>query len=177
MPRELFIVLVVVIGAGVAVLAKVSLPLPAGISLGPIAFWIVLTLIASYGRVQLPGGLQAHLNTATLIAAVFDQSLPNPFAVCWIAFIGTLELRDFRRVIPWYGTLLNRSNFVLSAFGAWLTLTLTKPWVRPDDAWGTLAQVAIVGAAFALTNNLLSVLVLSIRDHSPFSKIWAVSIS
>ena len=176
LPRDLFLALFLIIGSGLAVLVRVSIPPPEGANLGPIAFWIVLTLIASYGRVQLPGGLQAHLNTATLIAAVFDQSLPNPFAACWIAFLGTLELRDLRRVIPWYGTLLNRSNFVLSAFAAWAALSLTAPWVRPDDAWGTLAQVAIVGAAFALTNSLLGVMVISIRDRSPFSKIWAVSI-
>ena len=174
--RDLFVACLLIVAGSAAVLVRVSVPPPGGISLGPIAFWIFLTLLASHGRVQLPGGLQAYMNTATLIAAVFDQALPNPFALCWIAFLGTFELRDFRRVIPWYGTLVNRSNFVLSAFAAWLAVRATAPWVGTDDAWGTLAQVAIVGAAFALTNSLLGVLVISIRDRTPFSKIWAVSI-
>jgi HD-GYP domain-containing protein (c-di-GMP phosphodiesterase class II) len=176
LPRDLFLALFVIIGAAFAVLVRVSVPWPTGFNLGPVAFWIVLTLVASYGRVQLPGGLRAHLNTATLIAAVFDSGLPNPFAVSWVAFLGTFEVRDFRRMIPWYGTLLNRSNFVLSSFAAWTALSVTAPWVKPDDAWGTLAQVVIVGAAFALTNSLLGVLVVSVRDRTPFSKIWAVSI-
>lgn len=175
--HEFYVSCFLIVAAAVVILAKVSIPPPEGVNLGPIAFWILLTLLASHGRVQLPGGLQAWMNTATLIAAVFDRTLPSPFAVCWIAFLGTFELRDFRRVIPWYGTLVNRSNFVVSTFVAWLALTATAPWVKAGDAWGTLAQIAIVGAGFALTNSLLGVLVISIRDRTPFRKIWAVSIS
>lgn len=168
--------LVATIGGAALVLGRISIPLPAPVDLGSIFFWVVVTLIASYGRVQLPGGVRAHLNTAPLLAALFDTSITNPFAVCWIALLGTFEIRDFRGEVPWYGVLFNRSNFVLSAFVGWLALMVTQPWVRPGDSWGALAQIAIVGAAFALVNNLLSVLAASVRSRSAFAKIWAVSV-
>ncbi len=168
--------LIVVIGAAAAILARLSYPLPANFDLGSVMFWVVVTLIASYGRVQLPGGVRAHLNTAPLLAALFDTSIANPLAVCLIAAIGTFEIRDLRGEVPWYGVLFNRANFVLSAFIGWLAWSVTTPWVKPGDSWGTLAQIAIVGAAFALMNNLLSVLAASVRTHSPFGKVWAVSV-
>ena len=174
--RDLSLLVFVVVAAAGLVLLKLSTPPPANFDLGPPVFWIVVTLIASHGRVQLPGGVRAHLNTAPLLAALFDTGLANPFAVCWIACLGTFELRDFRGEVPWYGVLFNRANFVLSAFVGWLTLSITSPWVKPGDSWGSLAQVAIVGAAFALMNNLLSVMAASVRTHSAFGKVWAVSV-
>ena len=168
--------LILVIGAAAAVLIKLSWPPPVDFDLGPVIFWVVVTLVASYGRVQLPGGVRAHLNTAPLLGALFDTSIANPFALCWIAALGTFELRDFRGEVAWYGVLFNRANFVLSAFIGWLALSVSRPWVKPGDTWGALAQIVIVGAAFAVTNNLLSVLAASIRSHSPFGKVWAVSV-
>lgn len=174
--RDLGILVLAVVVAAVAVLVRLSVPPPSNFHLGTTVFWIVVTLVASHGRVQLPGGVRAHLNTAPLLAALFDTSIANPFAVCWVACLGTFELRDFRGEVPWYGVLFNRANFVLSAFLAWIALSVTSPWVRPGDSWGALAQIAIVGAAFALINNLLSVLAASIRTRSPFGKVWAVSV-
>lgn len=165
-----------VVGAAVLVLAVLSVPLPAGFDLGRVAFWVLLTLIAAFVPVRLPGGVLANLSTAPLIAALFDTSLANPLAVCWIAFIGTFELRDFKRQIPWFGGLFNRSNFVLSTFGGWVALQVTKPWVKTDDPWGTFAQILIVGFAFVVLNNFLSVLAASVRTKTPFAKVWALSV-
>src|SRR6266542_5525849 len=104
------LMLVGVIGAAALVLIRLSTPLPTDFDLGALAFWVALTLVASFVPVKLPGGVVVYMNTAPLIAAVFDPSLLKPFAICWIAFLGTFELRDFRRQVPWYGTLHNRSN-------------------------------------------------------------------
>jgi HD-GYP domain-containing protein (c-di-GMP phosphodiesterase class II) len=168
--------LAVVIGSAVLLLAKVSTPPPASFDLGPFAFWVGLTLISSFVPVRLPGGVLAYLNTAPLLAALFDSSLANPFTVCWIAFLGTFELRDFKRQLPWFGTLFNRSNWVLSTFTAWVALQITTPWVKVGDPYATFAQILIVGFAFAIANNFLSVLAASVRQRSPFAKIWALSV-
>ena len=176
LPREVKLNLILVIGAAAAVLVKVSVSGPIPSDPVPIAFWMGLTLLASFIQVRLPSDVRVSVNTAPLIAAVFDPNLVNPFSICWIAFVGTLELRDFKRQLPWYGSLYNRSDFVLSAFAAWVALTLTAPWVAPNDPWAVFAQILIVGAAFALTNNFLSVLTASIRTKSPFAKVWATSI-
>jgi HD-GYP domain-containing protein (c-di-GMP phosphodiesterase class II) len=93
-----------------------------------------------------------------------------------VAFLGTFELRDFRRQLPWFGTLHNRSNLVLSTFAAWLALSVTSPWVTPGDPWGIFAQILIVGGTFAFVNNFLSVLAASVRTDAPFSKVWALSV-
>src|SRR5437868_964708 len=99
--------LAIVISAAVFLLAKLSSPPPSNFDLGSFAFWVGLTLISSFVPVRLPGDVLAYLNTAPLLAALFDPQLANPFAVCWIAAIGTFELRDFKRQLPWFGTLYN----------------------------------------------------------------------
>lgn len=119
----------------------------------------------------------AYTTTAPLIAAVFDFTLPNPFAVCWIALLGTFELRDVRRELPFWGTLYNRFDYVLSAFAAWSAVKLTDQFVRPDDAFGVVAQIALAGAAFSAVNMLLGVLLASQRTGTPFSRVWSIGIS
>ncbi|HEV2249102.1 MAG TPA: HD-GYP domain-containing protein [Candidatus Limnocylindria bacterium] len=168
--------LVIVISSAAALLIRLSFPPPAAFDLGSFAFWVGLTLVSSFAPVNLPGGVLAYLNTAPLLAALFDTSLVNPFAVCWVAFLGTFGLRDFKRHLPWYGTLYNRANWVLSAYVGWLALSVTSPWVKVGDPYATFAQILIVGAAFATANNLLSVIAASVRQGSPFSKIWALSV-
>jgi len=176
MTRNERVMLVAVIATAACLLAKLSYPLPTEFDLGPFAFWVGVTLISSFAPVNLPGGVLAYLNTAPLLAALFDSSLVNPFAVCWVAFFGTFGLRDFRREVPWYGTLYNRANWVLATYVGWVALFITGPWVKAGDPYASFAQILIVGAAFALTNNLLSVLAASIRTRSPFAKVWAVSV-
>ncbi len=170
------IMLFVVIGAATAVLIAVSSMGPTGFALGPFAFWVALTLISSFVPVNLPGGVLAYLNTAPLIAVLFDSSLPHPFAACWIAFLGTFSLRDFKRQLPWYGTLYNRANWVISIFVGWLALSVTAPWVDPGDPYATFSQILIVGFVYAVTNNFLSVLAASLRQQSALSRIWALSV-
>ena len=177
MTRNERVMLVVVIGLAGGLLAYLSLSSqrPSEFDLGPFAFWVGVTLISSFAPVNLPGGVLAYLNTAPLLAALFVYST-NPLAVCGVAFFGTFGLRDFRRELAWYGTLYNRANWVLATFVGWVAINVTTPWVKPGDPYASFAQIVIVGAAFALTNNLLSVLAASIRTHSPFAKVWAVSV-
>src|SRR5438093_2199201 len=98
--------------AGVIILFRSTVPIPSDLDFGRVLFWTLITITTAAFPVKLPGGVVAHITTAPIIAAVFDTQLANPFAVCWIAFIGTTELRDIRfgheRQIAWYGTLYNR---------------------------------------------------------------------
>lgn len=175
-PKELRRLVGLVSLAGLTVLVAVSLNLPRNLDLGPIFFWVVITLVAAAFPVSLPGGVSATITTAPVLAAIFDPTLANPFAACWVAFIGTFEPRDLRRELPWYGTVYNRSSWVLSAFAGWGVLRLTEAAVRPGDPLGVVAQIALVGGAFALVNSLLAVLAASARTHLPLGRVWAVSI-
>ena len=163
--------------AATAVIVSASFPAPAGIDLGRIFFWVLITFALAALPVRLPGGIVAHTTTAPLIAAVFDAGLPNPFAIVWIALIGTIEIRDLRRQIPLWGTLYNRANYVLATFAAWVAVRLTQDAVRPDDPLGTVAQIALAGLAFSFVNMILAVSLASLRTDTPFGRVWALSIS
>ncbi|HET8569682.1 MAG TPA: hypothetical protein VFM93_11945, partial [Candidatus Limnocylindria bacterium] len=165
-----------VIAAGLVALLLASVPVPAELDLGRLFFWIAITWVAAALPVRLPGGVYATITTAPVLASVFDPALPNPFAACWVAFIGTFEPRDVRRELPWFGTLFNRAEWVLSALASWYVLELTRPFVREGDPFGTVAQIVLVGTAFAAVNDFLTVTMASVRDRAPISRIWALSI-
>jgi len=176
LPGEEQMMLVLVLGAAAIVVGRNSVPLPAVGEAGPILFWFAVTLAASLVATKLPGGVRATLNTAPLIAAVFDTNLPNPFAISWIAFLGTFQLRDIRGEVLWYGTLHNRANAILSTFGAWLAATLVAPVFPDAEPPRALVQLVAAGSMFFLINNFLSVLAASIRTKAPFRKVWTVSV-
>ncbi len=165
-----------VIAAAGFVTLRVSLPPPDGVDLGRIFFWTAMTLALGAVPVRLPGGMVAFTTTAPLIAAVFDAGLPNPFALCWIALLGTIELRDIRHQLPFWGTLYNRSDFVLSTFAAYVAVRLTDSAVRPGDPLGAIAQLAVAGIAFSFVNLLLGVSLASMRTQTPFGRIWALGV-
>jgi HD-GYP domain-containing protein (c-di-GMP phosphodiesterase class II) len=127
--------------------------------------------------VRLPGGVVAGITTAPIIAAIFDTQLANPLAVCWIALIGTTELRDLRRQIAWYGTLYNRFAYVLAAFAGWLVFSLVQPLLQTSEPFSTVALIVFVGFAFSVTNMFLAVTAASLRTKSPMARIWALSVS
>ena len=167
----------VVVGSAAVALLLVSIPVPRDVDLGRIFFWTLVTLVASAMPVYLPRGINASVNSAPLVAAIFDIHLANPFAALWIALIGTIQLRDVRRELKWYGTLYNRASSVLAVLGAWLVYTFTRGAIRGEDPFGILAQILLVGLAYTLINQLLAVTAASIRTGTAFSRVWASSIS
>ena len=166
-----------VILLGAAILVGASAPPPAGLDLGRIFFWVAITFALAALPVRLPGGIVAHTTTAPLIAAVFDTGLANPFAVVWVALLGTVEIRDLRHQIPVWGTLYNRFAYLLATFAAWGAVRITESAVRPDDPLGVVAQIALAGSAFSIVNMLLAVSLASLRTNTPFPRVWALSIS
>jgi HD-GYP domain-containing protein (c-di-GMP phosphodiesterase class II) len=166
-----------VIAAGAIVLLRVSVPPPSGIDLGRIFFWTGITFVLALMPVRLPGGVTAFTTTAPLIACAFDPGLTNPFAICWIALLGTIDMRDVRREIPLWATLYNRFDYLLSAYAAYLAIDLTRDSVRADDPLGVIAQIVLAGMAFSLVNLLLGISAASLRAQMPLSRIWTLSVS
>jgi HD-GYP domain-containing protein (c-di-GMP phosphodiesterase class II) len=166
-----------VIAAGLLILLRVSVPPPDGIDLGRIFFWSVMTFVLAMLPVKLPGGILAHTTTAPLIACAFDPGLANPFAICWIALLGTIEIRDIRREIPLWATLYNRLDYLLSAFAAYMVVDLTRGTVRADDPLGVIAQIGLAGLAFSLVNLVLGVSAASLKSQTPLSRVWSLSVS
>jgi putative nucleotidyltransferase with HDIG domain len=79
---------------------------------GGIAFWTLMTLIASAVPVTLPRGGHQAVSMAPVVAAM---SLGGPAVAGWVAAIGTTELREVRGAIPWYGSLANHAGVTLPA--------------------------------------------------------------
>ena len=80
-----------------------------------VAFWTVLTLIASALPVRLPLGTQQAVAMAPVLAAI---TLGGPAVGGWVAALGSTEIREVRGRIPWYGTLANHAGLVLPAIAA-----------------------------------------------------------
>src|SRR5262245_51648861 len=77
-----------------------------------VAFWTLLTLVASALPVQMPRGTKQALSIAPIVAAMV---LGGPAAGGWVAAVGTTELRELRGQVPWYGTAANHAAVVLPA--------------------------------------------------------------
>ncbi len=162
---------------GIVVVVRSTYPVPADLDLGRLFFWIALALFASALPVYLPGGVNVSVNTAVLIASAFDPVLSNPFGAVWTALLGTLQMRDIRRELAWYGTLYNRMVYVLASFLAWQAIAATNPLIRPNDPAGAVAQVAIAGVVFTFSNFGLGIAAASLRTRTPIRRVWALSIS
>ena len=180
-PPNLRALVIGVISAGAIVLFRSTIPTPQELDLSRVLFWTLITITTAAFPVKLPGGVVAHITTAPIIAAVFDTGLANPFAVCWIALLGTTELRDIRfgrdRQIAWYGSLYNRFAYVLAAFAAWLVFDQARQVLRTDEPLSTVALIVLVGVAFSVANMFLAVTAASLRTNSPMARIWALSVS
>ncbi len=165
---------IVVTSAALVVLFTVSVP-PPNVDVGRVLFWILVSLIASGQPVYLPRGVNVSVNSAPLIAALFDSALPRPFAPVWIALIGTLQLRDVRREIPIYGTAYNRATFVLAVFAAWLAIQATGGSLPGSDPFALLPQLAAAGLAYTLVNQIVASIAASVRTATPFRRVWVAS--
>lgn len=168
-----FRVLAAVYAVGSAALVASSVPPPGDVDAPRLLFWVAVTLVASQLPVRLPGGLHAHMFTAPVLATLFDPLVPNPFAVVWVAFLGTIERRDLRREIPWYGSLYNKFSYVIPAFAAWLAV---RSFGRTEEPALVIAQIAAAGGTFMALNSALAVVVASARTGSPARRVFAVSI-
>ena len=89
-----------------------------------VLFWILLTLVASALPVQMPRGTEQAVSIAPIVGSLI---LGGPAAGVWVAALGTIEVRELRGRIPWYGTLANHAAVTLPAFAAGLVLHLLVP--------------------------------------------------
>jgi len=119
-----------------------------------LAFWAIVTAVASALPVRMPRGMLVTVSIAPVIAAT---TLGGPAAGAWIALIGSTEVRELRGRVPWYGTLANHAGIVLpAAIGGVVIEALRGPSASvPLDFIATLTGAAVY---FALNLLLVSVL-------------------
>ena len=130
-----------------------------------IAFWTVLTLLASALPVQMPRGSLINTSIAPLVAAM---SLGGPTAVGWVALIGTTELRELSGRVPWYGTLANHAGLVLPAvIGGVVTSAIRSAPVDVPPLADFFAAMAGAAVFFALNVAFTSITVALRTSQSP----------
>jgi putative nucleotidyltransferase with HDIG domain len=119
-----------------------------------LAFWILVTLVASALPVRVSADIQLAVSTASLMAAT---NLGGPSAGALVALIGTTELRELRGRVVWYGTLTNHAAIVVPVLAGGLLMSALRG--TSGDVADFLATIAGSLVYFLLNFALVSVLV------------------
>jgi putative nucleotidyltransferase with HDIG domain len=140
----------------------IAQPESSRIALG-IAFWTVLTLIASALPVRLPQGTHQAVAMAPVLAAI---ALGGPAVGGWVAALGSTEGRELRGRIPWYGSLANHAGIALPAIAAGIArlgfIEATTSG-RNDVLWLDFAATMVAAAVFFVLNVALAGTLLGLR--------------
>ncbi len=123
-----------------------------------IAFWTAITILASAMPVEMPRGSIISTSIAPLVVVL---SLGGPAAAGWVALIGTTDLRELRREIPWYGTLANHAGLALPAMlGGLVSSEVAALGATPAMSFVATAAGATV---FFVCNLAITAMMLSLR--------------
>ena len=189
MPRSLKLLIFGVVAASAVALVAATLlfPLTPGIALpNPgtgitasqqelllgVAFWTLLTLVASALPVQMPRGSRQAVSFATIVAATV---LGGPTAGGWVAAIGSTELREVRGEVPWYGTAANHAAVVLPAVCAGILHSLLVSLLGPgaqllgtNTSLPSFVVATIAALAFYLINQSIVAAFVAVRSGESF---------
>jgi diguanylate cyclase (GGDEF)-like protein len=131
-PRKLRGLCLAWAAVGIAVLTAATLLFPVSPSIGlpfaalgdlaiptGLALWVVIALVASSLGYDDGQGARFVLTSGPLAAAAM---LGGPAAVAWVAALGTIELRELRGDVPWYGVLATHAHLTIAWTAAGLVL-------------------------------------------------------
>jgi putative nucleotidyltransferase with HDIG domain len=130
-----------------------------------VAFWTVLTFVASALPVRLPRGTQQGVAMAPVIAAI---ALGGPAVGGWVAAIGSTEVREIRGRIPWYGTVANHAGLALPAILAGVTHQAILGIVHPGVEAFLIVDFAatmVAAAVFFVLNSGMAGSLLALRTE------------
>ena len=125
-------------------------PAPVGTVLG-ITFWTVMVYAAGTRSIITRSGSQLSLAAVPTVAAAI---LGGPLAACWVAVVGSLELREIRRGRPMQ-LVWNHLSIGLPITVAALLIQPLQPLTASDAPLGTLISFVastLVGVAYLSGN-------------------------
>jgi putative nucleotidyltransferase with HDIG domain len=128
-----------------------------------LAFWVLVTLLASTMPVRMPRGTLVTVAIAPLIAAM---TLGGPVAAGWVAAVGTTEIREIRGRVPWYGTLFNHAGITVPAVLGGIAMEIVRG--GGEGLSLSLAASLIGSAILFLSNVLATAVVVSLRTGQQF---------
>jgi putative nucleotidyltransferase with HDIG domain len=162
------LVAAVALAAALALLASIHLwPISQAID-GPItgfpglAFWIALALLTTAAPIHVPRGPYVSVYFAPILAVAV---LGGPTAAAIVALLGTFELRELRREVPWWGVLYNHTFVVLPAVLAGVVLKSFGTEITSPEM---LVAVFVAGTLFFLVTESLTAVAVALRDNRPF---------
>lgn len=162
---RLLLVAVPVAATFVFVVSLVSWPLRPAIQ-GPygLAFWVALSLLATASPVRVPRGPFVSVSAAPIVAA---GVLGGPSAAAVVSAIGTLEVREFRGGVPWYGLVYNHTSLMLPAVAA----SLVYGYLAAASDFGAVSSLAgavVAGVVYVLGNETMTAAAIAAREQRSF---------
>ncbi len=149
------------LGAGFLVLGPAA-------PIAGLAFWTILTLLASAMPVRMPRGTLVGVAIAPQLAASF---LGGPTAAAWVSLIGATEVRELRGRIPWYGTLANHAGITLPAVIAGLVMRSIPPEARTSSRFETFVVALLAAIVYVALNILLGASLAALRTNQPIRSV------
>ncbi|MGD8684011.1 MAG: HD-GYP domain-containing protein [Chloroflexota bacterium] len=128
-----------------------------------LVFWILTTLAASASPIRVPRGSLVSVAAAPIIAA---SILLGPVAGAVVAAVGTLETREFKGQVPWYGVLYNHSIAVIGALAAGAVYAGLTTGSELASAAGLAGGMA-AGFCYVLVSTFLSSIAVAFRELRP----------
>jgi hypothetical protein len=136
-----------------------------------VVFWIVLTVVGSSLVVRMHGGSYVDVGFAPVVAAM---SLGGPIVAGLVALFGSTQPRELRRLVPWYGVVVNHAGItgpaVISAYALSYVLSLIPPGNQFYPVIDLAATVGAAGIFFSLMTFITAV-VVSARSGEPVWKL------
>jgi hypothetical protein len=148
-----YLTTLVTVGILVILVTSVVMPVAEPIRLGVVpapnldvplglAFWIVVTLVASALPVTMARGTVVNVSIAPLVAVMY---LGGPAAAAIVATIGVTEWREIKGGIPWYGVAANHIGLAVPAIvGALVTHALPQTSSLPILSLGAVLAGGLV---------------------------------
>ena len=142
--------------------------------LAGVAYWTVLALAASALPVQLPRGTVVSVAAAPIVGAAI---LGGPLAGAIVGVIGTIDSREARGDVPWYGTLFNHAQLAISGTLAGVAFVLISEVLSQGSfsffSIESFLAAIVAGLVFLTINWSLASAAVSARTGLPIRTIWA----
>jgi HD-GYP domain-containing protein (c-di-GMP phosphodiesterase class II) len=159
---KVLILLVAIASVCALAMATLLFPLASGFGYLDLAFWTAAALAASAAPVRLPRGVFIAVATCPILAAAF---LGGPAAGAWVALVGTLELRELKGSVPWYGTVYNHAATVIPAVVAGTAYLALAGSARFEATPLTLVAAIGSGLGFFAINSVLVSAAIALREE------------
>jgi HD domain len=141
-----------------------------------LAFWTLISFVASSAAVKITSGVQVAVSTAPIMAAAV---LGGPTAAGLVAVLGSTDMREVRGRVVWYGTLANHAAIVLPAIVGGLVIGAFQ--TDGQHAALELAATLLGTLTYFVFNLVLVSLIVSFRGgrvrefltHAETANMWA----